>query len=49
MIDLEEEIIRYIEMNLYYSSFVTYYYDKLNTLIKNFDVEMVLYDETEYF
>lgn len=36
-------------MNQFYISFGEYYYDKLNTVMKEYDIELIVYDETEYF
>jgi hypothetical protein len=36
-------------MNAYYAGFQEYYKNKINSLVSTFDIELVLYDETEYF
>lgn len=36
-------------MNYYYGEYVAYYEVKIQTMMKTFDIELVVYDETEYF
>jgi hypothetical protein len=45
----EEEAYRLSTMNAFYLIFQDFYKDQINTMVNSFDIELVLYDETEYF
>lgn len=36
-------------MNAYYSQFKTYYKDQINSMLNTLNIDLVAYDETEYF
>jgi hypothetical protein len=36
-------------MNSYYTKFKVYYKEQIETMLTTFDIDLVAYDETEYF
>lgn len=49
IVAMSEQSAILLDMNSYYASYQTFYKEEIASLLANLNIELVVYDETEYF